>query len=317
MSVYTTVDAAELTAFLTRFDIGELVAHEGISEGIENTNYFVYTTRGSYVMTLFEATAFDGLPFFLDLMAYLAENGLPVAHPLPDRDGRYLSELKDRPAAIVMRLEGRSVEAPNPAQCEAIGDAMARMHFIGTGFEQRRGDDRGLAWRRQAAARVLPHLPRALAQDLERELALSERVAQVALPSGVIHADLFRDNALFVDDTLTGLIDFYYAFTGPFLYDLAVLMNDWCTVPGSPGLDEARARTIAGAYQAVRRVSDEERAAWPEMLRHAASRFWLSRLVDQIFPREGELTTVKDPAVYHAIICERRAIGDALRDVWN
>jgi len=316
MSVYTSVDAAELKDFLTRFEIGSLVDHAGISEGIENTNYFVYTTTGSYVMTLFEATAFDGLPFFLDLMAFLAENGLPAAHPLPDREGRYLHELKGRPTAIVMRLEGKSVDEPNLEQCEAIGSAMARMHFIGTGFDQVRGDDRGIAWRRAAAAKVLPHLPAALARDVETELELSERMCELDLPSGVIHADLFRDNALFVEDELTGLIDFYYAFTGPFVYDLAVLMNDWCSSSGA-ALHEARARRIADAYQAVRRITGAERAAWPRMLRHAASRFWLSRLVDKIFPREGEITTVKDPDVFHAILCERRAVGEALKDVWD
>lgn len=316
MSVYTPVDAGQLSAFLQRFDIGELVDHQGISAGIENTNYFVDTSRGRYVLTLFEATAHEGLPFFLDLMAFLAEHGLPTAHPMADRDGHYLQVLNERPAAIVMRLEGSSVETPNHAQCAAIGNAMGRMHAVSPEFGQARADDRGLSWRRLAAARIEPKLPTALKTAIAEELAVSERLLAEDLPSGVIHADLFVDNALFVGDRLTGVIDFYYAFHGAFLYDLAVLMNDWCGQEDGT-LDIARARAIADAYQAHRPLAVSERAAWPTMMRHAASRFWLSRLVDSLFPRVGELTQIKDPTVYERIVASRRDNVQDVAAIWD
>ncbi len=316
MSVYTAVDAAELSEFLTRFDIGDLVEHRGISAGIENTNYFVDTSAGSYVLTLFEATAHEGLPFFLDLMAFLAEHDLPTAHPQPDREGRYLQVLKDRPAAIVVRLEGASVEAPNPRQCAAIGDLMGRMHVATQDFGQRREDDRGLAWRRLAAERIEPRLPETLKSAIADELTTSAQLLEIALPSGVIHADLFVDNALFVGDEVTGVIDFYYAFHGALLYDLAVLMNDWCgNADGT--LDLERAGAVASAYQAHRPLRDEEIAVWPTMMRHAASRFWLSRLVDALFPRPGELTQIKDPETYQRIVAARRDGIQDVRQIWS
>lgn len=316
MSVYTPVDAGQLSAFLTRFDIGELVDHQGISAGIENTNYFVTTSVGRYVLTLFEATAHEGLPFFLDLMAFLAEHGLPTAHPMPDRQGHYLQVLNERPAAIVMCLEGASVDTPTPAQCAAIGDAMGRMHAVSPEFGQARADDRGLAWRQLAASRLQPKLSPAMQSMIAEELAVSAALLAKDLPSGVIHADLFVDNALFIGDRLTGVIDFYYAFHGAFLYDLAVLMNDWCGQDDGT-LDIERAREVAGAYQTHRPLVSAEREAWPTMMRHAASRFWLSRLVDSTFPRVGELTQIKDPTVYERIVVCRRDRVQDVTAIWD
>ena len=316
MSVFTTVSADDLHTVLPRFSVGELVDHSGISEGIENTNYFVTTTEGQFVLTLFEATAYDGLPFFLDLMAFLADSGLPTAHPLADESGKFLFEMNERPAALVRRLVGKSVDHPDPDQCRAIAKAMAKMHLLSGQFSLQRDDDRGLAWRKTAAERLLPVLDKPLADHVQNELAHSQALQSTHLPAGIIHADLFKDNALFIEDDLTGIIDFYYAFTGAFAYDLAVLINDWC-VSETTLFDVELASEIADAYQSVRPLADSERALWPDLLRHAASRFWLSRLVDQHFPRSGEITTIKDPKIYFDILQHRREAGPELTAIWR
>lgn len=301
MSVYTEVSAAELRDFLDAYALGSLVRHAGIPAGIENTNYFVTTSQGEYVLTLFEATPAADLPFFLDLMAHLAEHGVPSAHPLADRDGRYLNALNGRPAALVQRLAGRSVEAPDTAHCAAIGAALARMHLAVADFAARRESDRGPAWRDAAAARLRGRLPPDESALLERTLEEQRALAPASLPGGVIHADLFRDNALFEATRVTGIIDFYYACNGPFVYDVAVTVADWCCAAGDR-FDPSRASALLGAYHAERPFEAAERDAWPRELRAAGLRFWLSRLVDQHFPREGMLTQVKDPEPFRRVV---------------
>ncbi len=301
MSVYTPVERAALEVFLDRFDAGALLDYSGISAGIENTNYFVTTTHGRYVLTLFEQIAREDLPFFLELMAYLAEHGVPTAHPQADREGHYLGELCGKPAALVQRLEGHSVEQPSLAQCAAIGSALARLHLSGQSFGLRRANPRGPHWWREAAARVRGHLGPKEVRRLDEELAFQFAHRHDALPRGVIHADLFRDNALFEGERLTGIIDLYYACTDTLLYDVAVTVNDWC-VNEARELDLPRTHALLAAYAGVRAFTPAERASWPVMLRAAALRFWLSRLVDLHFPRPGELTHTKDPEAFARLL---------------
>ena len=231
MSVYTWVEPHELRLLLQHYELGALVDYEGISAGIENTNYFVTTDSGRYVLTLFESIGFDDLPYYLDLMAFLAEHGVPSAHPLPDREGHYLRTFKHRPAALVQRLSGVSTERPSVPQCRAIGAAMGHLHVIGQRFPGRREHTRGPHWRRATGERLLTHMEGADAELLRAELQFQSQYRRAGLPWGVIHGDLFRDNALFVGDQLTGIIDFYYACNSVLLYDLAVTVNDWCFRP--------------------------------------------------------------------------------------
>ncbi len=312
MSVYTTVDRPQLEAFLREYALGELVSHRGISEGISNTNYFVTTTRGEYVLTLFELIGFDDVPYYLELMAYLAERGVPSAHPLPDHGGRYMRALNGKPAALVHKLAGCGIDGvPTQQQCRAIGTALARLHLAGADFPLERPNDRGPDWWAQAAARVLPRMDPADAALLEDELAYQAANPRAALPQGVVHADLFRDNALFDGDALGGLIDFYYACSDAYAYDVAVTVNDWCSRPDG-SLDPARAEPLLEAYLAVRPFTALERAEWSTMLRAGALRFWLSRLVDQLFPTAGELTFIKDPDEFKRILLAQRAAPWAL-----
>ncbi len=301
MSVYTLISELELREFLASYDLGDLVEFQGIGAGIENTNYFVTTTQGRFVLTLFEQLGWDELPYFLDLMAFLAEHGVPSAHPLADRQGGYLRTLKDKSAALVRRLPGRDVTQPNPVQCAAMGHALGHLHAVGVAFGGQRQNQRGAAWWHATATQVLPQLAASEAELLRRELDDLAQHHYPGLPSGVIHADLFRDNALFEGDQLTGLIDFYYACNDVLLYDVAVTVNDWC-IQASGQLDPALTRAFLTAYHAQRPFTAHEFPAWPYMLRAAALRFWLSRLRDYYFPRPGELTHTKDPRAFERIL---------------
>ena len=308
MSVFTKVDTDQLDTFLQQFDCGERIEHRGIAAGIENTNYFVTTSGGRFVLTLFENHGPEELPFFLDLMAYLAEHDIPTAHPVPSRDGRYLTELNGRPAALVQRLTGGSLDRPDPAACAEIGRTLARFHRVSADFPEYRAPDRDLGWAERVAGQL-----EARASDDERalladELAFQRGESRDDLPRGAIHADLFRDNALFENGILTGIIDLYYACTDAFAYDLAVTLNDWC-VDESGHSRPAERNALLAAYLAERPFTAAEQAAWPGLLRAAALRFWVSRMQDQYFPRAAEMTYIKDPTPFRRILEAHREAG--------
>lgn len=301
MSVYTTVTDAQLRDYLTQFDAGELVSFEGISAGIENTNYFVDTTCGRYVLTLFEQHSIETLGYFLKLMAWLSEAGVPTAHPLAGKDGQYLRVLCDRPASLVQRLRGKSVDHATVLHCGVMGEALAQFHIAGRGFAQQRANDRDLDWMQSIRAKVSSLTDASTLALIDAELAAQSALVTCDLPQGVIHADLFLDNALFDGDVLTGIIDLYYACDGFWLYDVAVTMNDWCR-QADLTLDTARVRAFLTGYARVRPWTAAEQLAWPIMVRRAALRFFLSRLQDQLMPRAGELTQTKDPMVFRQLL---------------
>lgn len=301
MSVFTKVSHAELVEFLKTYPVGELIGYQGIGEGVENTNYFVDTTDGRWVLTLFERLNEQDLPFFLGLMDHLAGRGYPSAMPARTRDGANLTRLNGKPAALVRRLTGQSVLFPSIAQCQAVGRALGELHIAGLSFSGRAENTRGPGWRQATAGKILPELDADQRRLIESELAAQQSVDWAALPQGVTHADLFRDNVLFVEERLTGVIDFYYACNDALAYDLAVTLNDWCTEPdGRP--NPARWQMMMLAYRGCRELTAAERTAWPLVLRAAAFRFYLSRLHDWTFPREGDVVHVKDPAQYRRIL---------------
>ena len=306
MSVYTEVGRDDLIAFLDDYSVGELVSYEGISEGIENTNYFVTTEQGQFVLTLFEQHEFGELAYFLDVMTFFYQHGIPSAHPAADKQGHYLKKLCGRPAALVMRLSGRGVHTiATVAQCQVVGEILGRMHVTGQQFKSRRATERGSDWRQQMASKLLPMLAQDSAALLENELAFQADYANLDLPSGVTHSDLFRDNALFEGDKLKGIIDFYYACDEYLLYDLAVAVNDWC-INEIGELDSGRYQALMSAYTQQRILTEAETVNWNLILRAAALRFWLSRLQDKHFPREGDLTHIKDPNAFLIILKQHR-----------
>jgi homoserine kinase type II len=309
LSVYTPVTQAELAQWLGNYSVGRLEACEPIKAGIENSNYFVTTTQGRYVLTLFERLPAEELPFYLGLMAHLARHGIPSPAPIADLSDHYLQRLNGKPAALVTRLPGASRDDPGPDECRELGALLARMHLAGRSYPAYLENPRGPRWWRFAAEAVAPFLDRERNALLQQELAFQARHRFPDLPRGPVHADLFRDNALFETGRISGVIDFYFAGVDCLLYDLAVCANDWCLLEDGR-LDEPRCRALLGAYHAARAFTPPEREAWPVMLRAAALRFWLSRLYDFHLPRPGMLVHAHDPEHFRRIL-ERRADGAA------
>ncbi|MFV1983968.1 MAG: homoserine kinase [Thiohalomonadales bacterium] len=311
MSVYTSIEQSELEDFLSHYTLGDLVSFEGISAGIENTNYFVYTSTGKFVLTIFETVKEHDLPYFLDLMAYLAEHNFPSAHPVADDTGHYLRKLKSKPAALVHKLHGSHIKQANLQQCQAVGKALGHMHAVGQQFTGQRDNQRGFKWWGDSSKKVINKLPKEQQVQLQTEIEFQNQHQNEMLPRGVIHADLFRDNALFNEDKLTGIIDFYYACNDILVYDLAITVNDWC-VQEDGELNNEQVVALVNSYQTERPLNPLEINSWPAMLRAAALRFWLSRLLDWHFPRDGELTHYHDPEVFQRILTSRIAHQNTL-----
>ncbi|MDZ4201674.1 MAG: homoserine kinase [Gallionella sp.] len=313
MAVFTSVSEAELTAWLGDYSLGQLLELQAIASGIENTNYFVTTANGRFVLTLFEKLSADELPFYLNLMAHLARHGIPCPSPVANRSNQFLGKLNGKPACIASRLSGKSTTTPEREHCAAIGAMLAQMHIAGQTFGQIMPNPRGAAWRGATAPQVRAFLDAGQAALLDEEVALHAGRSWAALPQGVIHADLFRDNVLLEENRVGGLIDFYFACSDALLYDVAITVNDWCMRHEEGMLDEAKTQAFLHAYHAVRPLRDDEREAWPSLLRLAALRFWLSRLFDMYLPRDGELIHAHDPRHFERVL--RNHIGSP-QAVW-
>ncbi len=313
MAVYTEVGFAEADALCQRLGLGPLTDLQGIRSGIENTNYYAGTTRGQWVLTLFERLPAAELPYYLRLMQHLAQHGIPVPAPQPAADGGLVHTVAGKPAAVVTRLPGSHRLRPDAGHCAQVGRMLARMHLAGASFGMRHPHGRGLAWWAETIPAVLPHVTPALAELLREELAFQQHLAASpggqALPRGPIHADLFRDNVMFDDtagpDRLCGFFDFYFAGDDTLLFDLAVCLNDWCCDAATGALDEALAGAFCAAYEAERPLSGAEHRALPAMLRAAALRFWISRLWDWHLPRSAALLTPKDPTHFERVLRAR------------
>lgn len=315
MSVYTTISESLLTDFLTHYSIGKWKEYQGISAGIENTNYFLTTEQGEYVLTIFEHHSQPDLRYFLNFMAYLADNGLPTAHPIANNQQQYLSILCNKPAAIVKRLSGKSAMQPNIEQIKALAYNLGQLHNISVSFQEHRANDRGSLWWKQTFAKIKNHISDIDKKLIEEEIQYQGLYHGKDLPHGTIHSDLFRDNALFVEDKLTGIIDFYYSCSGTLLYDVAVTVNDWCSEKNG-ALNIEKLKIFLENYHQQRKLQAIERGAWTTMLRAAALRFWLSRLHDWYFPRPGEMTHKKDPNEFKNILLHRKQNNFSLQQIW-
>jgi len=306
MSVFTKVTPEELSLWLRRYTLGALVELKGIAEGIENTNYFVTTSKGRYVLTLFERLGAGDLPYYVNLMAHLARKGIPCPAPIADCNGALYGVLNGKPATLVTRLSGRPVLEPDEQHCARLGSVLADMHQAALSYPGRLENPRGLSWWRDTAPRVMPFLDAPGQMLLSTELDVQSAEDLQGLPRGSVHADLFRDNVLWDNGkTLGGVIDFYFAGVDTLLFDVAVTVNDWCITPDGE-IEVQRYSALISAYQAVRKFNAAELAAWPRILRAAALRFWLSRLFDFYLPRKGELTHAHDPEHFRRILVSRR-----------
>jgi len=314
VAVYTEVSDDELAAFLATYDIGQVLSYKGIAEGVENTNYFLHTTSGSYILTLYEKRVREAdLPFFLALMEHLASRGLTCPQPVRNRHDEPLGRLAGRPGVIVSFLTGVSVRRPSARHCGAVGEALARLHLAGADFAMRRPNALSLsAWPGlfALAASEADTVAPGLSERTARELEQLERIWPSSLPGGVIHADLFTDNVFFIGDELSGIIDFYFACTDAFAYDLAICLNAWCFEPDG-SFNRTKGRAMIAGYQAVRALEPAEVAALPALCRGSALRFMLTRLVDWLNVPPGALVRPKDPLEYDRKLAFHRHVASA------
>lgn len=315
MSVYTIIEENELKNFLSNYSVGKLDNFQGISDGIENTNYFVNTTTGRFVLTIFEQHNFDEMQYYLNLMHHLAEHSVPSANPVADNKGNYLNLFKNKPIALVERLDGNSITETTINHCEQLGAAMGKLHTAGLNFETKQSNSRGPSWCQHTAEKLMEKLPNCEHTILDTEIHFQKEKRHADLPHGVIHADLFRDNALWHNNNFSGIIDFYYSCDDALLYDLAVAVNDWCTNNDS-SLNKGKVLAFLTHYTAYRPLTENEQTYWPAMLRAGALRFWLSRLQDKHFPRPGELVHTKNPDEFKAILTDRIKHSDSYVDYW-
>lgn len=300
MSVFTPVSEDDARAFLRDYALGDLESLKGIESGVENSNFFLDTTTGEYVLTIFEKQTAADLPFYLRLMEYLAGNGFACPRPQPrygdSKQPELLGRLHGKPAAIVSKLPGKAIDHPSPDDCHAVGRLLAHMHDLGVDFDMSMENWRGAEWREFFAIQVAPKLT-----DAENTLIASENDFQARIndddyPVGIIHADLFRDNILWPSANEgggPGVIDWYFACDDLLLYDLAITVNDWC-VNADATVDCARHDAMVAGYREVRELEDGEPELWPAMLRRAALRTWLGRLGYTHFPQDGEMVIAKD-----------------------
>jgi len=301
VAVYTDVAAEDLGSFLAGYDVGELLAYKGIAEGVENSNFLVHTSRGYFILTLYEKrVAAKDLPFFLGLMEHLHARGITCPQPVKNRQGEVLGKVARRPAAMITFLDGMWIRRPTAGHCAALGAALAKLHLAGLDFGGSRANALSVeGWRplyqhcRARANEVRQGLQAFLATELDQLEAAWPR----DLPQGVIHADLFPDNVFFLGNKLSGLIDFYFACTDALAYDVAICLNAWC-FETDHSYNVTKGRSLLQAYAQVRPLSDQERDALPLLARGAAMRFLLTRLVDWFDVPPGALVRPKDPLEY-------------------
>ena len=324
MAVFTPIELEDISQWIDQdFDIGQAIEIRGIHGGIENSNFFLDTTKDDqkqeYVLTVFERLSSQQLPFYLELMRHLANKGVPVPKPIENKQGDILFTLKGKPAAIVTKLPGLSRLQPEANHCALVGEMLAKMHLAGKDFSKNQENLRSLDWWQKTIPAVLPHLNTSQKDLITHELKTQEEFFSSGtydgLPQGASHCDLFRDNVLFdpkgsdaSQDQLGGFFDFYFAGTDKWLFDIAVTANDWCLADNKQDLDPVRLDAFMKAYQSVRPLTKEEQASWPLMLRAAALRFWVSRLWDFYLPRDAQMLTPHDPTHFERILLSRRSL---------
>ena len=313
MAVFTPVSENDARSLLTAYALGDLVSLRGIAAGIENTNFFLTTTAGEFVLTIFEVLTAAQLPFYIELMHHLAERHVPVPQPQTRRDGKRLSALNGKPAAIVTRLPGGYEPEPTALHCRLAGQTLARAHLAAQDFPIVQPNLRGLAWWEQTAPVVMPFLDEKLGALLastlreQRVLALTDDWR--GLPRGPAHCDLFRDNVLFAGTRecprMGGFIDFYFAGCDTWLFDVAVSVNDWCIERTQGTFIPELVDAWLSAYASIRPFTPAEHRAWPAMLRAAALRFWVSRLYDYYLPRPAKTLKPHDPRHFERVLLSR------------
>jgi homoserine kinase type II len=304
VSVYTPVSHSQLDLFFGHYELGDVISFDGINDGIDNTNYFISTTQGHFVLTLFEKLAANELVHVVKLLSHLAEQDLPCPLPQPDRHAKILRRLNSKPAAVFQRIAGAAIISPSIAQCREVGLQLARLHLYTRQYVFPLKNSNDLDWCNKLLNRAITRLSNADRALISDELLFQTNNRPDRLPQGVIHGDLFRDNVLFTDDRISGILDFYSACTGALLLDIAITSNDWCCEYGNMNYDKFAA--LLSSYQSLRPLEPVEKQHLHTMLRAAALRFWLSRLEHQLYRRPGEITRQKDPLIFRQLLQQYR-----------
>jgi len=313
MSVFTPVSSDEARALLEHYTLGELERLEGIAQGVENTNYFLTTTTGEYVLTLFEHIPSADLPFYVGLMDHLAHHEFACPLPMRRDDGEMLGQVNGKPAVIVTKLPGAPNARPDATVCHRAGQILGALHLAGEEYEGALDNWRGRAWRESFAQALAPRISRAESELIDNENRYQAMHDDSVIPQGIIHGDYFHDNVLWEDAHHGGVIDFYFACDDAMLYDMAIGVNDWCVNPDAT-LDHARAHAFIAGYETKRELEGLERELWPVMLRRAALRTWLGRLGYNHFPRDSHMTIPKDHEFSRRLLEHHVAHAHALSD---
>ena len=312
MSVYTELSLQEMQDFTKQFEFGELKSFKGVDAGVENTTYFVSFDHADTVLQIFEEQGFDEIPFFIELNRRLSEDQVPVATPIANKSGDRLFTIKEKPAALFKRIQGSTLSLISIEACRQMGDALGKMHVATQTYQGlERENHRWNSWWEDNVDRVIDLVSEDHQSTLRDQVVRSRSFVDAAksLPQGIIHGDLFCDNALFHEGNLSGIIDFYNACNGSLLFDLAVTINDWCSQPNA-NLDAEKTKAFIKGYTQHRALTSEEVHYWPEAVETAALRFWMLRLVALARKREGGPQApphVKDPNDFLSILVARRA----------
>lgn len=306
MAVFTSISFDELKVWLDEYSLEALVNFQGISSGVTNTNYLVTTISAKYILTIFEDTTTDKLPFYLNLMTFLADRQVVCPLPIKNKHQSCISLLKDKPALLVSFLGGSERSLVNQDDCYLVGRALAKLHSAANDFPEKRPNSRGLNWIEETSSALSGKLSEHDLQIIDSECLFQRKYYGSKLPEGIIHADLFRDNVLFDKNKISGMIDFYYACNDKYVYDIAITANDWC-INDTGDIEDKKMKDLLRGYESIRALENEEVSAIPIFLRLAALRFWVSRLYDSFNIRDGKDITTKNPNHFKNILLKRQA----------
>ncbi|MDA9913763.1 homoserine kinase [Methylophilaceae bacterium] len=304
MAVYTSLSQSEVETFISKFNIGKLKSYAGISGGVTNSNFFINTDSCEAVLTIFEELNFEDLDYYFSFMQHLSTHGFLCPRPISDSNNNLIHDLKGKPAALISKLPGKVFEEINDHQLIELAKSFAEMHLISLKFNTQKKNERDLQWMKDTFSMFANKISSEQRELINEELSFLENLSE-NLPRGVIHADLFRDNVLFEENRLGGIIDFYYACNDFFIYDIAIVINDWCIDPNGI-IIERRKKLFIEAYDSIRQLNNSEYEALNSYLRLAAMRFLISRFRDQFNEKDAELNTIKDPLFFYEILKNRR-----------
>ena len=304
MSVYTNLSTKDVSLLLSKYSIGTLKSFQGISDGITNTNYFLNTSKGKYIITIFEDITEIKVKKYLKLMNFFSNNNMCCPEIMFTKSGSILSTVKSKPCSIMEKLSGKTINTTNVSLCKSIGTIIGNFHTAGSKYSSKISNSRDIKWVERNIAKIKNHISKEQLDILNYSSKIFRKIFEMKLPNGMIHSDLFRDNVLARGDKVTGIIDYYYSFNGPLIYELAVIINDWC-VNKDGAINLVKYNSFLNSYNLERELTTVEKKQINNAMIAASLRFYLSRLVDMIFPKVGEITHIKDPSTFETIVKKR------------